>query len=479
LEELLARVEEVGTPVKVRAYREVWRLPFEGRTVYLKWYPRAGSGAKRAVRGDPAGREYERLQWLQRAGVAAPRAVAYLGGITLKGRKGDGVLTWGLEPGETLDRVVHEGRIGDGRERRALAGELIATVRELVKAGLGHSDLHLGNFLRHEGRLYLLDAYAVHRGGMGAHDLDVLGFAVSGGATRTELLRGWRAFGGEGALPPLAGKVARRHWRKVVERATTETAYAGRVTAGEWRGAYFKGWKFPRPHAPASALSVSAQDWETEWPRLWERVTSGTLGAMKRGPSGEVWGGDVVLGGVPVEVVVKRPFRRYPYRYVTELGRGTRAWRAWRKAWMLTARGIATAWPLAVMERRVGGLAVDQAIVCERVRGRQLDQCELGELDGATRELLFRRVGKVLRRIEETGLVHFDTKASNFMVRVDEERGPEVVLVDVDGVRGYSWRGEGIRRMEASLRRHQPRLVRGDIEALWAGYAPFRRRGAK
>lgn len=477
LEQLLSRITEVGEPIKVRPYREVWRLPFKGRHVYLKWYPREGAAAKRVVRGgDSAAREYERLQWMQRAEVPAPRAIAYLGGLMLKGAKGDGVLTWALEPGETLDRVVPAGLAS--RERREVAGQVVSLLQNLIKANLGHSDLHLGNFLRHEGKLHLLDAYAVHRGGMDAHDLDVLGFAASGAATRTELLRGWRALGGGGgALPPLAGKVARRHWRKVVERATSESAYAGRAHVGEWRGTYFKTWKFPRPSCPASSLTVTADDWRREWPRLWERVRSDTLQALKRGPSGDIWAGDVVLAGVPVEIVVKRPFRRHAYRYVTELGRGSRAWRAWRKGWMLTARGINTAWPLAVFERKVAGVVVDQAIICEKVQARQLDQFDIDALAPGVRELLFRRVGKVLRRIDDTRIVHFDTKASNFMVRVDPSRGPEVVLVDVDGVRSYPWRGEGIRRLEASLRRHQKRIRDEDIAALWLGYAPYGKRG--
>ena len=51
------------------------------------------------------------------------------------------------------------------------------------------------------------------------------------------------------------------------------------------------------------------------------------------------------------------------------------------------------------------------------------------------REMLFRRIGRILRRVEQQGFSHFDAKASNWIVRDDEKLGPGPVLIDVDGVR--------------------------------------------
>ncbi len=50
-------------------------------------------------------------------------------------------------------------------DRRDLARQVRQIVHTLGKAQLGHDDLHLGNFLLSDGKLYLLDAYAVRRGG--------------------------------------------------------------------------------------------------------------------------------------------------------------------------------------------------------------------------------------------------------------------------------------------------------------------------
>jgi len=484
IEAALARWPEGATAVKVRDYREIWRMNVGDRAVYLKWFPRGGVGtvawAKRLVRGDPALREYGNLVRLQKAAVPSPTAVAFLSGARLGGRTGDAVMSWALEPSEPLDVMLHrckrEGLPIPGR--RALFAEVMSILAGLLRAKLGHSDLHFGNFLAHAGRLHLLDAYSVHGGGMTVGDLEVLGHAAQSHATRTELLRGWRALtGSNDPPPPAATKTSKRQWRKTVERALTPSGYAGRIELAGWRGMFFKHHRFPLRHAPASGLSVEVGDWEREFPRLWEEVCGETLRPLKRSASGDVWAGEVVLGGVPVEVVVKRPLRSKAYRYVTEIGRGSRAWRAWKKSWMLIARGIPTAWPLLVMEKKTLGAVADQLIVCEKVQGEQLDGVDLDRAGPDLRDVLLRRVGRVLRRIDDTGIVHFDTKASNIMIRGDELLGPGPVLVDVDGVRGYSWRGEGLRRLDRSMRDHHPHFTETDAASLRFGYDPFANNG--
>ena len=71
-----------------------------------------------------------------------------------------------------------------------------------------------------------------------------------------------------------------------------------------------------------------------------------------------------------MEVIVKRPRRRKWWRYINEIGRGDRAYRAWIKSWSLVVRDVPTAWPLLLMQRRVMGYVVDAMIVFERVEGR-------------------------------------------------------------------------------------------------------------
>src|SRR6185295_12449371 len=124
----------------------------------------------------------------------------------------------------------------------------------------------------------------------------------------------------------------------------------------------------------------------------------------------------VMLGEAGIDVVVKRPRRRYWYRYLNEIGRGARARRAWIKSWKMIFRNVPAAWPMVLMEKRRLGYVVDTLIVFERVPGPTLAAADLDAIPAPRREMLFRRIGRVLRRIESFGFSHFDAKASNWIV---------------------------------------------------------------
>src|SRR4051794_27604860 len=67
LERTLRDLAKVGTLVKDRGYRQVWRFEQDGKGYYLKFYPRGNyrDRWRRLFRGSPAAREFFRLQWLQ------------------------------------------------------------------------------------------------------------------------------------------------------------------------------------------------------------------------------------------------------------------------------------------------------------------------------------------------------------------------------------------------------------------------------
>jgi hypothetical protein len=62
-------------------------------------------------------REFLRLQWLQKAQVPSPRAVAMLSGFRIEGRLGDALIMEAIEPGMPLDRYLNDAQI-DGRRVR-------------------------------------------------------------------------------------------------------------------------------------------------------------------------------------------------------------------------------------------------------------------------------------------------------------------------------------------------------------------------
>ena len=475
LESALRNLPEFGTLVKDRGYRQIWRFSLDGKTYYLKFYPRRGRFIKRLFRGNPALREFLALQKLQKAAVNSPRAVAVLVGFHLGEQIGDAVIADAIEPAVALDAYLNQLRL-DGQipaDIRSLSARIRQVILRLEQAGLGHSDLHLGNMLLHNDDVYLLDAYAIRRDGMRPSDLFLLAHSVGRFATRTDLLRGWRELGPGGPLPR-RNPVSSRQWRKLVARSTGDNRAFGRLDSAGFCGFFFRQTPFARRWAPASRLVISTADWQAAFPKLLDDLHGGRLEPLKRSPSGDVWAGEVTLGGTAVPVVVKRPYKRYWYRYFNEIGRGSRARRAWRKAWTIIVRDIPTAWPLLVMEQRRFGYVTDCLTVFERAQGPTLADVDLESLGADGRELLLHRAGAVLRTIDTLGYSHFDAKSSNWIVQSDDLLGPRPILIDVDGIRHRQWHALGIQRLLRSMIDH-PQYNTLDSLHLCRGYAPFSR----
>lgn len=472
LQQTLADLPRLGQRVKARPYREVWRFEHGGRGYYLKFYPRSGAWWKRRVVGNPAMREFKRLQWLQKAAVPAPRAVAVMMGFTLDGRKGDAVILEAIEPAVSLAELVDQAQMrGERLENHyLLLRQVLGVLQRLRDAGLGHRDLHLGNFLVRDGQVYLLDAYAVHQRGLRISDLMRLAHNADRVATRADLQRAWEIFGNARRLPA-RNTMRRKLVRKFVSKTTERNDYFGWLDDGTWSGSYFKRYPAARRWSIVSQLSLGDDGWPSAWPTLRQQIERDELHVIKRTRSGDVLAGEVTLGGRPVPVIVKRPRRKYWHRYLTDAFRGGRARRAWKKAWGLVVRDIPTAWPIAIMERRRWGYAVDQLIVFEKLDGPVLAQMELDSLNATQREELFRRCGRLLRKMERDGLYHWDAKAWNFIVRLDEKLGPQPMLIDVDGIRSFQYTRFAMHRLLRSLR-DNPQYTPADSKALCQGYAP-------
>lgn len=478
LERALRDLPSTGTLLKDRHYRQIWRFEHEGRPYYLKFYPREGRKLhgirerfRRTFRGSPAVNEFTRLQMLQRARVAAPRAIAVLVGFRLGDKTGDAVIIEAIEPSIPLDRYLNEFQLRGERapDHRDLSRQLRELIHQLVTNKLGHEDLHLGNFLLHAGNLYLLDGYAV-RQGMRAQDIYRLAHSAALFGTMTDLMRGWKLL--VGGRMPRRNPMSARLRKEYVKRIHGGSRYVGRINCGEWSGLFFRATKFPKRWSQASLLKVERSQWETEFPKLLGQIEEDRLEVLKRSRSGDVLGGEITIGGTTLPVIVKRPRRRYWYRYLNEIGRGSRAWRGWVKAWNLILRNLPTAWPLLVLEKRSLGYVTDSLIVFERVHGPTLRRVELDALDARGRDMLFRRAGRILRLIDNTGLSHFDAKASNWIVRPDDKLGPFPVMIDPDAVRFRRWAALGIQRLLRSMKEH-PQYTVADSLSLCLGYAPY------
>lgn len=472
LEQSLKDLPSHGTMIKDRGYRQVWRFVHADKPYYLKFYPRAGLFLKRLVRGNPAMREFTRLQLLQKANVPSPRAVAVLVGFRLNGAIGDAVIIEGIEPSVQLDHYLSDLQL-EGRDvpnRAQLLESVCDLLGRLGGAGLGHADLHLGNFLLRDGKVYLLDGYAVRRGGLRTRQLALLGHSTARFTTTADVVRVWRALGG-GAAIPARRAASPRFYRKFLQRVTRDNRYFGKLTIGSWSGHFFGHAKFPRRWSAASRLEVTREDWLREWPNLLSKLESDQFDIIKRSPSGDVLSGGIALNGRPVAVVIKRPRKKSLWRHISSVGRASRVRRSWIKAWKLFIRQFPVEFPLLVMERRVMGYVTDGIIVFERMKGIPLSQLSLDELSPGARDTLLRRLGRTLRKLEEHGFTHFDSKFTNWIINMDDPSSPLPILIDVDGIRHYRWNGFGIRRLLRSMRDH-PEYRPADSLALCLGYAP-------
>jgi tRNA A-37 threonylcarbamoyl transferase component Bud32 len=473
LEQALKDLARIGTLIKDRGYRQVWRFEYGDRAYFLKFYPIGGwrDAGRRLTRGSPAMLEFLRLQRLQKADIPAPRAIAVLMGFRIQSRRGDAVVIEAIEPAVQLDALLNQCELNAEPipNHLDLAKQIRLLIRQLAMANLGHKDLHLGNLLLHDGKLFLLDGYAVHDDGMRPRDLQLLANSVGRYATLTDLQRGWDELGPGGRMRNPVTSAFSHAW---IDRITGNNRYFGQLTCEGWHGHFFKQDKNPRRWSRASQLKVDRKDWIAALPPLLTAIEADQLPVIKRSPSGDVLRGRVQLAGESVDIIIKRPRRRYWYRYINEIGRGPRGRRAWRKAWKLIVRNIPTAWPLLTLEKRKFGYVVDNLIIFECVPGRTLWQTDLDAICPPAREMLFRRIGRILRRVEQLGFSHFDAKSSNWIVRDDDKLGPSPVLIDVDGVRQRRWIALGIRRLLRSMQEHRQYTV-ADSLALCQGYAPY------
>ncbi len=210
--------------------------------------------------------------------------------------------------------------------------------------------------------------------------------------------------------------------------------------------------QFPRRWASVSGVTFTEDEWKKAWPArtrgsiamIWK--SSSEAPAATSSPARSTSAGARSLSS---------PHARAGRAIgtINEIGRGSRARRAWYKAWHLVARNLPTAWPMLMMERRTLGYVTDSIFICQRVAGETLASVDLESMPREERDSLFRRTGRILRRIEQYGFSHFDAKASNWIVEEDPELGPTPVLIDVDGVRRRKWTALGIRRLLRAMPR--------------------------
>lgn len=475
LEQALKQFDQIATLVREDERRQIWRFDIQSKPYYLYFHVRR-SGFKRMYRVNAALAGFVRLQSLQRAGIPSPRASAHLAGFRIRGRIGDALIVESIDGAQQLDRYLadHAVRCAPVPRRLELARQAVQIVNEIGKLKLGCDDLGLHRFLVAGDRLYFHGVDALRSGGLRLSDVFTLAHHAAPFASRAELLRGWRTLNPDAQGMPRRNPVSRSIWKAAERRTLRENKQFGILRSGNWSGHFTRSAPAIAPWSHASRLPIERKDWESAWPALLSQLQSGLLECIKSDSSGDIYSGQVILSGRPIAVMVKRPRRKFWYRYITDLVRQSRAKRTWIRAWQLLWRNLPCEWPMLLMERRVLGYVADAVVVFERVPGQSLDQVDLDSLTPRDRERLFHRAGRILRDIERAGLAHGDAKSTNWIVYKAPGCGPSPVMIDLYGIRPLTWflQTWGIRRLLRAMKQH-PQYTPADSLALCRGYAPY------
>jgi tRNA A-37 threonylcarbamoyl transferase component Bud32 len=115
--------------------------------------------------------------------------------------------------------------------------------------------------------------------------------------------------------------------------------------------------------------------------------------------------------------VVKRYNLKSPWHFLRRMFRPSRAWVSWRNAHVLRLLGIATPAPRLMMEKRYGFLRGRAYFVSKFTRGENVLQSILeAPINSPIWHQALDQFGELFEIMNEYGVVHGDTKATNFIL---------------------------------------------------------------
>lgn len=485
--------------IKSNASRTVYRGSIGGQVIYLKhFHPRSlVHRIARGVGASDAHRELTFMTYLSGCGVATAPALASMCRCGL-----EWLATRAVAPCQQGD-LWHVGSLeGDAASRRAVRRASLALadmIGRMHAAGVIHRDLHCGNVLVRTdspgGQLVLTDLHRVRRRSKlsrraRASNLAQLFHDRVDFTTRTDRLRFLKRY-----LQASNDKGSLRAWQMLIEqfaRAHSHRQYAQRQRrviglnkyfspvrlAHGWRGQVVLASKRHMAGSAAAGMEFTAGDWNSALARPHGLFKGPEVEVIKDSPSSLVVRRKLKVGPHEVEVFIKRARRKHPWKFLLDCCRVSRAIRCFRLGHALLTRRVATALPLAALERRVGPFLVDSVLITEAVSGPSLNTFLSTWLarpqgDGQpprpkadmpfcvvehrqlAQEVLW-QLGRMVQRLHDENFAHRDLKSSNVLVHWAPPQAPEVVLVDLDGL--SHWRRlstrrrfQGVMRLNVSL----------------------------
>jgi tRNA A-37 threonylcarbamoyl transferase component Bud32 len=493
------RIDELSIPrdedweiVKRNASRTVYRGRLNGQEVYLKHFHR-GDWLHRLVgrlRRCDARNELIFSEYLRQQGVPTAE--------TLAARCNHGcqwLATRAVRPAVSCEQwhreQRHRGAQGLAEIRRGTI-ELARLVGRMHAAGVLHDDLHCGNVLvrtdRPAGdRMVLFDLHRATRRRrlsrrLRAKNLAQLMHDRGLWTTRTDRLRFLKAYlaasGAKGSLrgwqwlvERFAARHTRRQHRQRDRRIRGQNRYFHSLSlAGGWRGKVVLASKRRLAGSRAAHEVFERDAWRRALADPQALVDAPGAEVIKDSRSGKVVRRRLCVGDVELDVFIKQPRRKRAWKVLIDCFRLSRPMRAFRRGHQLLARRIPTALPLAALERRVGPLLRDSILITEAVDAPRLNtflRTWLSARPRGDRELspaqqrhlaqdVLWQLGRLVQHLHDNGYAHRDLKGNNLLVRWTPGQPPELVMIDLDGLRRLPVvparrRFQGLMRLNVSL----------------------------
>jgi tRNA A-37 threonylcarbamoyl transferase component Bud32 len=422
--------------VKQGPHRVVYRLSLAGETFYLKRHlmPDLLTKVRQWIRPTKAYMEYERALCVATRGIATLQPAAW--------GKGQGsesyLLTRGLEDVVPLSqwltkRLPQFPQREQARRRLRMTDELARFIARVHAAGITHHDLHAGNILlrEHDVRteFFLVDLDAVRVGApLRAHaqwaNLAVLHLwflARTGRTDRLRFLRAYLAHSGHadpaGDARRLADRLqtvvwnhARAFWLDRDERCTSTNRYYQRVRRGAVAGHALRGFD---PHVLASLLADPDEPFRRP-----------DAAVLKESKSSKIITLELDIDGMRRAFVYKRFTCKSVWKSLARLLRPSPALHSWIQGHGFHERGLPSARPLVVLERRPRGLVGDGYLLMEKIEDAVDLHAFLQRLEALparprrrTLRDAIERIGRVLSMMHQRHYTHRDLKANNILVR--------------------------------------------------------------